>query len=75
MSKSFCDCVCIIEEKEEKKEREKGETEGVCTAYQFCRAEEVLRGPLILFPDSALEEGERSGVLSSFVEKGERNQN
>ena len=45
-----------------KKEREKGETEGVCTAYQFCRAEEILRGPVILFPDSTLEEGERSGV-------------
>ena len=34
--------------------------------YQFCRAEEI-RGQII---DSALEEGRRSDVLSSFVGKG-----
>ena len=46
-------------------------------AYQFCRAEEI-RGPII---NSALEEGRRSDVLSSFAGKtgvgekeGERNQ-
>ena len=47
-------------------------------AYQFCRAEEI-RGPVISFPDSTLEEEKRSGVLSFFVGKegekeGERNQ-
>ena len=35
----------------------------IIIAYQFCRAEEI-RGPII---DSALEEGRRSGVLSSFA--------
>ena len=35
-------------------------------AYQFCRAEKI-RGQII---DSALEEGRRSNVLSSFAGKG-----
>ena len=44
---------------------------------------QLLKGPVILFPDSALEEGKQSDVLSSFegggvgggvVEEGERNQ-
>ena len=38
-------------------------------AYQFCRAEEI-RESVILFPESALEEGKRSGVLSSLVGNG-----
>ena len=72
----------LKEEESEGKERKGKVHEGTCTsyttAYQFFRVEEI-RGPVISFPDSALEEGKRSGILSSFAEKGgekegERNQ-
>lgn len=40
-------------------------------AYQFCRAEEI-RGPVISFPDSTLEEEKRSGVLFLLCGEGGR---
>ena len=57
----------LTEEGKRGREREKEErVPYIIIDYHFCRVEEI-RGPII---DSALEEGRRSDVLSSFAGKG-----